>query len=105
MGALIVHQGATVTCIHQGMAQPTIVSPRVRVSGQSVITQATPFLITVCALSSTSTPPCATAQWIKGAARVLVNGMPVITRSSQALCTPTGQGLRVITTQTRVFAA
>ena len=104
MPSLVVHDGAFVTCQHQGLAQPTVLSPRVQVSGQMVVTQATPYMVAGCSLASTSTPPCVNAQWMSGATRVLANGMPVILQNSQALCTPTGQGLRVVTTQGRVFA-
>jgi hypothetical protein len=104
MSAPIVHYGATVTCFHQGLAQPLVLSPRVRVSGQHIVTLATPYSVTGCSLASTSTPPCVTAQWIAAAARVFAGGAPVITRTSQAVCAPTGQGLRVSATQTRVLA-
>lgn len=104
MPAPIVHYGATVTCFHQGLAQPTVLSPRVSVSGQLVVTLATPYVVAGCALATTSTPPCVSAQWVTGATRVLAGGMPVIIQSSQATCVPTGQGLRVSNTQIRVLA-
>jgi hypothetical protein len=104
MSALVLHDGATVTCLHQGLAQPTVLSPRVQVSGRMVVTLATPYTVTGCGLGSTSTPPCATAKWVSGATRVRASGMPVIIRTNQAICAPTGQGVRVIATQTRVFA-
>ena len=100
----IVHVGAVVTCMHAGPAQPTAPFPRVLVSGQPVVTLATPYVVAGCALASTSTPPCVTAQWVVGATRVLAGGVPVITQPSQAVCVPTGQGLIVITTQPRVMA-
>lgn len=104
MPAPIVHYGAAVTCFHAGLAQPTTLSPRVLVSGQLIVTLATPYDVAGCALSSTPTSPCVTAQWVVGATRVLAGGAPVITQTSQAVCVPTGQGLRVSGTQTRVFA-
>ncbi|MEA3207797.1 MAG: hypothetical protein QOE70_854 [Chthoniobacter sp.] len=104
MPAPIVHFGATITCFHQGLAQPTVLSPRVLVSRQMVVTLATPYVVAGCALSTTSTPPCVSAQWVTGATRVLAGGNPVIIQTSQAVCTPTGQGLRVAGTQTRVLA-
>jgi len=100
----IVHVGAAVTCMHAGPAQPTTPFSRVLVSGQAVVTLATPYVVTGCALSGTSTPPCATAQWVVGATRVFAGGAPVITQTSQAVCVPTGQGLLVLTTQPRVMA-
>jgi hypothetical protein len=104
MPGLVVHFGATVNCMHGGLAQPLTLSPRVLVSGQMVVTMATPYDVISCGLATTSTPPCATAQWITGATRVLASGSPVIIQTSQALCAPTGQGLKVVTTQTRVTA-
>ena len=104
MPGLVVHFGATVNCMHVGLAQPRTLSPRVLVSGQMVVTMETPYDVINCGLASTSTPPCVTAQWISGATRVFANGSPVIIQSSQAVCTPTGQGLVVLNTQTRVTA-
>jgi hypothetical protein len=104
MSALVLHHGATVTCLHQGLAQPIVLSPRVRVSGQMVVTLATPYMVAGCSLASTSTPPCVTAQWVSGATRVQAGGMPVLLQNSQAICAPTGQGLRVAALQTRVSA-
>ena len=104
MPSPIVHYGAMVTCLHQGMAQPTVLSPRVQVSGQLVVTLATPYVVAGCSLSTTSTPPCVSAQWTTGATRVLAGGMPVVIQASQAVCAPTGQGLNVTSVQTRVVA-
>jgi uncharacterized Zn-binding protein involved in type VI secretion len=104
MPGLIVHFGATVNCMHGGLAQPLELSPRVAVSGQLVVTLATPYDVTACGLASTSTPPCVTAQWLTGATRVFANGSPVIIQTSQAVCTPTGQGLVILATQSRVTA-
>ena len=100
----IVHLGAVVTCMHAGSAQPTAPFPRVLVSGQPIVTLATPYVVAGCALASTSTPPCVSSQWVVGATRVFAGGAPVITQTSQAVCVPTGQGLLVLTTQPRVMA-
>lgn len=101
----IVHLGATVTCLHFGPAQPTAPFPRVLVSGQPVVTLATPYVVAGCALASVPSPPCATAQWVVGATRVLAGGAPVITQAGcQAVCVPTGTGLLVVAAQPRVLA-
>jgi hypothetical protein len=100
----IVHFGATVNCLHGGLAQPLELSPRVAVSGQLVVTLATPYDVTACGLAATSSPFCATAQWITGATRVFASGSPVIIQTSEAVCAPTGQGLVILTTQPRVTA-
>jgi hypothetical protein len=61
-----------------------------------------PYLVSGCALSTTTTPPCLTAQWTTAATRVLVGGQPVVLADSQAMCTPTGTPLQIVQTQTRV---
>jgi hypothetical protein len=90
--------------MHGGLAQPLTLSPRVLVSGQMVVTLATPYDVINCGLAGTSTPPCVTAQWTTGATRVFASGSPVIIQSSTAVCTPTAQGLIIVTTQPRVTA-
>jgi hypothetical protein len=86
--------------MHAGQAQPTAPFSRVMVSGQPVVTLATPYVVAGC----TRNTPCVTAQWVVGAARVLAGGAPIIIQTSQAVCVPTGQGLQVLATQTRVLA-
>jgi hypothetical protein len=100
----LLHQGATVWCFHPpGQAFPTTFSLRVRVSGQPVVTQPTMYSIVGCGLAATGTaPPCATATWITAAARVRADGVPVLLRSSQATCIPTGTGVNVLQLQMRV---
>lgn len=90
--------------MHAGPAQPTAPFPRVLVSGQPIVTMATPYVIAGCALASTATPPCISAQWVVAATRVLAGGVPVVTQVSQAVCLPTGQPLLVIAAQPRVLA-
>jgi len=104
MPAPILHLGSVITCMHAGPAQPVTPFPRVMVSGQPVVTLATPYAVTGCALTGTGSPPCVTAQWVAGATRVMAGGMPVIIQTSQAVCTPTGTGLLPLVAQTRVLA-
>ena len=75
MPGYLLHVGATVMCMHAGQAQPTVSNPRVKVSGQPIVTQAAPYVVAGCGLTGTS-PPCATAQWIVAATRVLSGGVP-----------------------------
>jgi len=93
---------ATVLCAHRGQAQPTAPNPRVKVMGQPVATQGTPFVVGGCTLPSSAGGPCVSAQWTTAATRVKVMGQPVLLQDSQALCTPTGTPLSVALTQTRV---
>jgi len=96
--------GAVVTCSHAGQAQPTAPAPRVLVSGQPVVTVASPYVVAGCALTGTPNPPCVTGQWIVGAVRVLVLGQPVVIQSGQSVCAPTGTPMLPVTVQPRVMA-
>ncbi|HOE45820.1 hypothetical protein [Methanothrix soehngenii] len=101
MPGYLLHVGATVMCMHAGQAQPTVTNPRVKVSGQPIVTQAASYMVAGCGLTGTPNPPCATAQWIVAATRVLSGGVPVLLQDSQAICTPTGTGLNILLTQMR----
>lgn len=104
MPAPILHLGATVLCMHGGPAQPLSPFPRVLVSGQPVVTLATPHAVAGCALASTSTPPCVSAQWVVGAVRVLAGGVPLAIATGTAVCVPTGTGLLPVAMQPRAMA-
>lgn len=107
MAGYLLHQGATVMCQHTGHAHPTQVSTRVTVNnGQAIITQSSIYTITACQFPSMTSgaPPCVTAQWLSVATRVRSNGQFVLLQDSQALCTPNGTPLQVLSTQTRVKA-
>jgi hypothetical protein len=99
----IVHLGAVVTCTHAGPATPTAPVPRVLVSGQPVVTLASPYAVTGCALASSGSP-CVTGQWVAGAARVLALGVPVAVQAGQSVCVPTGTPMLPTTVQPRVIA-
>jgi len=99
----ILHLGATVLCTHAGQATPLAPFPRVTVSAQPVVTLTSPYAIAGCALSTTSTPPCVTGQFIAGASRVLAGGVPVTTLVSQSTCIPTGTPMMPLVAQTRVL--
>jgi len=104
MPGYILHLGATVLCAHAGQAEPTSPNPRVKVGGQSVVTQPFPYTIVGCTLlpPPIANGPCVTANWILGAQRVKVGGMPVLLQDSQAICVPTGTPLTIVMTQMRV---
>jgi hypothetical protein len=104
MPGFLLHVGAVVQCAHGGQAQPTVPNPRVKVSGQPIVTQAGPDVVAGCALPPppAANGPCLTAQWVMGATRVKANGMPVLLQDSQAICTPTGTPLLISVTQVRV---
>jgi hypothetical protein len=104
MPAPILHLGATVLCTHAGQATPTAPSPRVTVSGQPVVTLASPYAIAGCGLTGTPTPPCVTGQFVMGAARVSAGGAFVATMVGQSVCVPTGTPMMPLVAQTRVLA-
>jgi hypothetical protein len=104
MPGFLLHFGATVLCSHAGQAQPTVVNPRVLVSGQPTVTIAAPYVIAGCAMPPPpgGNGPCVTAQFVSSATRVLSNGQPLLLLDSQAVCVPTGTPLIIAATQTRV---
>ena len=104
MPGFLLHFGAMVQCAHAGQAQPTVVNPRVMVSGQPIVTQPAPYAVAACPFTTPAGNPlpCVTAQWVTAATRVLSNGAPVLLFDSQAICAPNGTPLLIITTQTRV---
>jgi hypothetical protein len=104
MPAPILHVGATVLCGHAGSAQPLAPFPWMLVSGQPVVTLATPYAVAGCALTGTSAPPCVTAQWLVGAVRVLAGGTPVVTLAGTSLAMPSGTPLLPVAAQTRALA-
>ena len=106
MGNHILHVGATVQCVHVGQAQPVASNPRVKVGGQPIVTQSNGYTIAGCAQPppTAGNGPCVSAQWVSAATRVKAGGVPVLTKDSQAVCVPTGTGLNILVTQTRVKA-
>lgn len=102
----VVHLGAAVQCLHGGSAQPAVPMPRVTVSGQPVVTIASPYFIAGCTMPppTAGNGPCITAQFMTAATRVLVLGQPVLLMDSQATCIPTGTPLMIVATQPRVTA-
>ena len=101
----ILHQGATVLCLHAGQAQATVPNPRVKVASQMTVQQPNPWTVAGCPFSTPGGPmPCVTAQWITGATRVTSGGMPLLLQDSQAVCAPNGTGVNIVMTQLRVKA-
>jgi hypothetical protein len=98
------HLGATVLCSHGGQALPTVVNPRVLVSGQPTVTLAAPYVVAGCAMPPPpgGNGPCVTAQFVSSAVRLTSNGQPLLLLDSQAICAPTGTPLIIVATQTRV---
>lgn len=104
MPAPVLHVGAVVTCSHAGPAQPLAPSARVLLSGQPLVSIASPYAVTGCALSASGTPPCVTGQWLAGAVRVLAGGVPVAVMTGASTCIPTGTPLLAMSAQPRAMA-
>lgn len=103
MPGFLLHVNATVLCAHGGLAQPTQPEPRVRVSGQPVVTMPPPYTVAGCPFVAGTVPsPCVTVQWLTGSTRVRAGGAPVLLQDSQAVCVPNGTPLNIVVTQTRV---
>ncbi len=104
MPGYLLHVGAVVQCAHGGMAQPTVPNPRVKVMGQPIVLQPTPWVVAGCTFPPppVANGPCVTAQWLFGAMRVKSMGMPVLLQGSQAICAPTGTPVIISVTQVRV---
>ena len=100
----LLHENATVLCLHAGQAMPVVTDQRVKVGGQKVVTQTCPYTISGCTLPppSAGNGPCVTATWTSAATRVKASGMPVLLSDSQATCFPTGTGVNIVVTQLRV---
>jgi hypothetical protein len=104
MPGFLLHLGATVTCSHAGQATPATPNPRVLVSGQPVVTLASPYIVAACTLPPPpgANGPCVSAQYVTSALRVTAGGQPLLLFDSQAICAPTGTPLITIVAQTRV---
>ena len=90
-------------CLHTGQAQPTTPNLRVKVGGQPITTQPTPYTVAGCIFNVAGAPsPCVTAQWVTAATRVRAGNMPVLLQDSQAICAPNGTGVNIVMTQVRV---
>jgi hypothetical protein len=98
----ILHMGAKVLCSHGGQATPTVPSPVVMVSRMPIATIATPYAVAGCPFVSAG--PCATAQWVVGAVRVLSQGQPLAIMTGVSICAPTGTPLVPMVVQTRALA-
>lgn len=102
----ILHLGATVTCSHGGQALPTTPFPRVLVSGQPVVTQASPYAVAGCGfVPPGGNGPCVTATFVTAATRVLAGGVPVVLLDSVSTCVPTATPLIPVQAQTRVIGS
>jgi hypothetical protein len=105
MPDFLVQLGAQVICAHGGQATPTVTNPRVLLSGMPSVLVTSTYVITGCAipLAPETSGPCVTGQWLTGTTRVLSNNQPMLCRSSNSVCVPTGTPMVVTSAQTRVL--
>jgi hypothetical protein len=102
MAGYLLHENASVLCLHSGQAQPTMTNQKVKVSGNKIVTLSSPYSISGCTNPTEAGGPCATATWITAATRVKAGGESVLFKDSQATCTPTSTGLNIVSLQNRV---
>ncbi len=103
MPGFVLHQGASVLCVHGGQAMPASPNPRVKVGGQMIAVQGGMYSVAACPFTTPGgTPqPCVTASWVVAAVRVKSLGMAVLLQDSQSITTPNAVPLQVMVTQTR----
>lgn len=102
----VLHLGATVLCSHGGQATPAAPFPRVTVSGQPVVTLASPYIVAGCPfVPPGGNGPCVTANFVTSAARVLAGGVPVLLQDSVSVCAPTGTPTIQAVVQPRVVGS
>lgn len=100
----LLNEDATLTCYHSGEARPGLPSQRVAVDGKFACSMQACYTVTGCKPHPPALGPglCATAQWVVVATRVFIEGAPALLLDSQAICAPTGTGLIIRRTQSRV---
>lgn len=88
MAGFLVHVGAVVLCSHVvGQVSIQSSNTRVKVSGQFVATMSDFYTVTRCPFFVGLKPqPCVLVRWLAPAARVRVNGQPVILQNSSGIC-------------------
>ena len=99
----LVQVGATILCSHGGSATITPGQPRVKLSGQPAVALTDLMTVTGCTFAPGGVyTPCTTAQWMSGAARVTIGGVPAVTQSSNSLSIPNGTPMSIVSTQVKV---
>jgi hypothetical protein len=88
---LILDLGAAITCPHGGQASPVTNNTRVLVDGMPALLVSDSFPIVGCAFEAprphnTGPQPCLQTMWNAPAARVLINGHPVLVSTSSGQC-------------------
>jgi hypothetical protein len=103
----LLHKNALVQCAHPpGQGQPTAVSPKVKVSGQPIVTQTAPYRISGCTMPPppNGNGPCVSGTWQTASVTVKADGVPVLLANSSSICAPTGTPMRVSASQQKAQA-
>ena len=104
MPSFVLHSSSIVLCTHFGQAKPILPSLRVTLSGQPLVTIGSPYVITACGLTGTTTPPCVTGKLTAGSVRVTSDNLPLGLLNSPTTCIPTGTPMLLLLAQFRVVA-
>lgn len=91
MAALILNLGVTLTCPHGGQGLPVTANTGVLVNGMPALLFGDTFPIAGCPCEASTADgaepqPCTEILWSVPAARVLVNGRPVLVATSTGQC-------------------
>jgi len=85
--AQILQLGCTISCPHQGQANPVPGNSKVKVDGAFALLVNDTMPIAACTFTVGPNPsPCLTIRWTMPATKVKVNGTPVLLDSSIGLC-------------------
>jgi hypothetical protein len=91
MVGLILDLGAVITCPHGGRVSPVTVNSRVLLNGMPALLVSDSFPIADCPFETPipdgdKPQPCTEVRWRSPAARVLVDGRPVLVATSAGQC-------------------
>lgn len=107
MPGFLLNTDSQVSCAHGGQGRPVLPIPRVKVMGNPVVAETTPYVISGCPHQLETDPPvpspCTIAlKWDPPAERVKAMGVSVLLSDSRATCLPNLVSTNVIRVQTRV---
>ena len=74
-------------CPHGGLVQILPSNTRFRVGGSPALVQTDTYVVTGCVFTVGLKPqPCVQVRWLRGAGRLKVSGVPVLTQTSLGVC-------------------
>jgi hypothetical protein len=107
MPGYLLNTASTILCPHGGSALAVPSNTKVLAEGSPVLVESDIHIVAGCPLNISGAPsPCIQITWSAGAAKVQVNGTPVLVQSSIGMCkaaTGAVQGVAIIAnTQSKV---